>query len=190
MSPPPPGKQKLCWGRGRNPHPSLPERAGGGGEIVGAAPPRQQHPDWLTWVTCQPPPSPPPPRGPVFRRFLGVAQGAKEAAWPWPISRDPGRCNAAASPFPWLPIPLSSTLSPPLASPYGFSMAAAAREHALRKRKGSVACGEGKGVPEPTGRAAERMRPQAPSPPRQDWERAQWVGRKRVRRADLFSSLR
>ena len=126
----------------------------------------------------------PPPRGPVFRRFLGVAPGTKEVPWPWPSSRDPWCSNAAASPYPRLPIPLSSTLSPPLASPYGFSMAAAAGiVHCAGARVRSD-WGRGKERGRPREGAAERMRPQASQLPSLCWERALWVERKRVRRAN------
>ena len=101
---------------------------------------------------------PPPPRGPVFHRFLGVAQAAKWAAWPRHFSIDPEHSNAAASASPRLPIPLSSTLSPPLASPYGFSMAAAARERAQRRRKGATRLGEGKESGRPRGEQCAGVR--------------------------------
>lgn len=47
------------------------------------------------------------------------------------------------APYPTVNDPVPPT--PPLASPYGFSMAAAARERALRRRKGATGLGEGKG---------------------------------------------
>ncbi|XP_031523516.1 uncharacterized protein LOC116275446 [Papio anubis] len=87
--------------------------------------------------------------------FLGVAQGAKGAAWPRPVSRNPERYNAAACPYPQLPIPPSSTLSPPLASPYGFSMAAADQEHAQRRRKGGCKVHLGWSWPETSGSARQ-----------------------------------
>lgn len=60
-------------------------------------------------------------------------------------------------------------------------MAAAARERAQRRRKGATGLGEGKGEWEVAGRAAVRRR--RPWPRRRGSERAQWVGRKRARRA-------
>lgn len=81
------------------------------------------------------------------------------SAWPRPISRNPERSNAADSPYPWLSIPLSTTLSPPLASLYGFSMATAARRRILRRRKGATGLGEGKGAREAARRATVRRRP-------------------------------
>lgn len=161
----PPGKLKLCWGRGRNPSPSLPDRAGGWGDdqdrVATSATPRLAEPRHVPAI-----PLSPPPRGPVFRRFLGVAPGAKEAAWPWPSSRDPWCSNAAASPYSRLPIPLSSTLSPPLASPYGFSMAAAAWIAHCAGARVRSAWGRGKELQRQREGAAERMRPQAPLLPR------------------------
>lgn len=75
---------------------------------------------------------------------------------------------------------------PPLASPYGFSMAAAAREYALRRRKAATGW---RGVKGAKGRG-ENSSTQAsgayPQLPRLGSERAQWVGRKWARRADLL----
>lgn len=104
------------------------------------------------------PAAPSPRYGGVFRRFLGVVQGAKGAAWPRHFSTDPEHSNAAASAYPRLPILLSSTLSPPLASPYGFSMAAAARERAQRRRMGATSLGEGKGEREAWGEQCAGVR--------------------------------
>lgn len=150
----PPRKLKLCWGRGRSPQPLPSRQSWGGGEIIGAARPRQQHRDWLTRVTCQPSPS--PQRVQFSEGSWGSRKGPRELPGPglFPETRSNLIQLLLHIPAPYPAV--NDPVPPQLASPYGFSMAAAARERALRRRKVRPDWGRGK---EAAGRTAVRRRP-------------------------------
>lgn len=154
-------------GGGVAPCPSLLDRVGGWGNHQGRADTS------ATPGLADPRHVPAPPsRGPAFRRFQGVALGAKGRARPRPASRVSARLTPLLL---WTPAssPRSPTGSPPRLSSR-VQHGCRSRERGTAPAQGCARAGEGQG-PGRRG-AAERRRP------RRRGGGARWVGRERAAR--------
>lgn len=112
--------------------------------------------------------APPRPRGRGSEHCRGSCTGSRGLRGPDLCPETPDLTTAAASPGPRPPARLRSPPSPPLASRYGFSMAATAPSCTERMREGVPGLGEGRHGsraepwcagsvrPEPRGRLAAR----------------------------------